>query len=127
VGTGSAAKCGLFAALIHKAAPDTQLTPGTVTACGTVDIFLSYFTGTDGQTYWVTVKLGERDCPSEGDIGVQGDVGDSSRVNDVGKLLLVGPGAGGVYLIPQAEVQATFAQSYLPRYSLGNHLHGTED
>jgi len=94
---------------IPEAAPGTGPASGTVQACAAVDVFYSSYTGADGQSYWVTVKLGESDSPAKGDVGMQATFGDSMQPADAGPILVVGSGAGVAYAIPQGEVQTTFA------------------
>jgi hypothetical protein len=105
------------ASAIPEAATGT-FPPGTVTACGAVDVFTSGFMGAGSVSYWVTVKLGELNCPAAGDIGLQVAGADNSQGEDVGKLLLVGEGVGTAYLAPQGDVQATFTPPKLPGYRL---------
>jgi hypothetical protein len=78
----------------------------------------SGFTGTGGVRYWVTVKLGELNCPAVGDVGLEATGADSSQIEDVGKLLIVGEAAGASYRAPQGEVKATFTPPKLPGYRL---------
>jgi hypothetical protein len=107
--SGNAASATLTT--IPQAVLDTGIPTGTVTACGTVDMFSSGFTSTDGQDYWVLVKLGKGGCPKPGELGVQATVGTSGQPIDMGTLLVVGSVGGGkvgsAYTVPKAQVQAT--------------------
>jgi len=105
---GSSPSPAKTAASIPDATPGTGLAAGTIQAFSTVDIFESSFTGSDGQTYWVTVKLSKPDSPKPGESAIQVSSGNPQQAIDMTKLLVVGTGAGVAYMTPQGEAQATF-------------------